>query len=363
MQLKAPISLFNSARAAGLASLCFSILAGCSQGDAGGPPPEMAVQVVIEQPEVTTVEDTVVAVGTIEANERVELKPEAAGVIESILFTEGRQVRQGEKLFGLASRKEAARVAQAAAEEKLAEANVARARTLIGTRAISQQEVDQLESQVAVKAATRQLEEELLLERSIVAPFDGTLGPRLVSPGQYVNAGTLLATIVDDSKVKVTFRIPERQLALVRQGQQGRLRLGAYNDKSFFGQVDLINPEVDQATRTVEVRLVAPNAEHLLKPGMFARVELVVGSRAKALVIPEGALVPSLENFSVYAVEDGVAKLTPVQLGVRLPGKVEIRDGLSASQPIVVSGTQKLVDGMKVIAAKPSVAHTASFAH
>jgi membrane fusion protein, multidrug efflux system len=316
----------------------------------------MAVEVVIERPMLTEVEDAVLAVGTIEANERVELKPETSGILEEIFFTEGQEVMRGSRLFALASRKEAAKVAQAAAEEKLAEANAARARSLAGTRAISLQEVDQLESQVSVKTATRQLEQEHLLERLILAPFDGTLGPRLVSPGQYVNAGTHLATLVDDSRVKVTFRIPERQLASVRHGQQGRLRLAAYSDRVFVGQVDLISPEVDQSTRTVEVRLLAENGERLLKPGMFARVELVVGSRQHAVVIPEGALIPSLDRFSVYVVEDGVAKLRSVQMGVRMPGRVEVREGLSADDLVVVSGTQKLVDGTRVTASKPVAA-------
>lgn len=310
------------------------------------------MEVVIETPTLAPVEDTLTAVGTIEANERVELKPKAPGLIEKIHFVEGQRVKKGQKLFELDSRKEAASVAQAEAEEKLARANVSRARTLVGTKAISQQELDQLESQVSVKVASLQLEQERLAERSIVSPLDGVLGPRLVSPGQYVNVGTPLATLVDDSQIKVRFRISERQLASIRLRQEGRLRVSAYPERVFTGQVDLINPEVDEATRTVEGRLISPNPDALLKPGMFARVELLVGARPRAVVIPEGALVASLDRFSVYVVENGVAKLRTIRLGVRLPGKVEVLEGLPPDQPIVVNGTQKLVDGMKVAAAK-----------
>lgn len=331
-----------------LALVAAVALAGCSKSSGGGAPPEMPTDVVIEKAALARVEDTVVALGTVEANERVEVKPEVSGLIESVHFKEGERVKKGDVLFELDSRKETAGLAQAEAEEKLARANVSRARTLMGTKAISQQELEQLESQVAVKAALQQLEKEHLTDRRIVASFDGVLGPRLISPGQYVTAGTPLVTLVDASRVKVRFRIPERELAQVRSGQAGRLRVGAYADQPFNGIVDLINPEVDQNTRTAEVRLVVPNEENLLKPGMFARVELVVNVREQALVLPEGALVPSLDHFSVYVVENGRAKLTPVKLGVRLPGKVEIRQGLVADQEFVVSGTQKLVDGMKV---------------
>lgn len=348
-------SISKAAAVAALAAVLALALTGCGgKGNASAPPPEPPpTEVVIEKPAVAPVEDILSAVGTIEANERVVLKPETPGLIETINFTEGQRVKKGERLFELDSRRENATAAQAEAEEKLAQANIARARTLAGTKAISLQELDQLESQVAVKAATRQVEQVQLSKRAILAPFDGVLGPRLVSPGQYVMTGTSLVTLVNDTQVKVRFRIPERQLALVRLGQEGRLRVAAYPDRVFAGAIDLISPEVDEATRTVELRLIAPNPDALLKPGMFAKVELIAGTRPQAVVIPESALVASLDHFSVYAAQDGRARLRPVKLGVRLPGKAEVREGLSPDQPIVVTGTQKLVDGMKIVAAKP----------
>ena len=344
------------ANVAGALALGLALLVtGCGQGGSGGPP-DTATEVMIERPSVIALEDAVSAVGTIEANERVELKPEASGLLQRVRFVEGQHVKQGDLLFELDSQKEAATVAQAEAEEQLAQANVDRARILMGTKAISRQELDQLASQVAVKTAVKRLEQERLSDRRVVAPFDGVVGPRLVSPGQYVMAGAPLGTLVDGSRLKVRFRLPERQLGVMRQGQSGRVRVSAYPDRVFNGEVDLINPEVDESTRTVEARLIVPNPDGALKPGMFARVELLVGTREKALVVPEAALVPSLDQFSVYAVEDGRARLRPVRVGLRLPGKAEVLEGLAPDQPIVVSGTQKLVDGMKVAPAKPVAA-------
>jgi len=314
----------------------------------------MAVEVVIAQPTIMPVEDTLSAVGTIEANERVAIQPKVAGLIETISFTEGERVTRGQALFAMDARTEAAAVAQAEAELQLAQSNLERARTLIGTLAVSQQEIEQLESQVAVRTAILKTSRERLAERTLNAPFDGTLGPRLVSPGQYVSAGTSLVTLVDDSRVKVRFRIPERQLARVRDGQEARLRVAAWPDRSFTGRVDLIDPVVDPATRTAEVRLLAPNPDRLLKAGMFARLELVLQTRPDSLVITEGALVPALDRFSVYVVNDDRAHLRPVKLGARLPGKVEIREGLTADARVITSGTQKIVDGMRVTNAPPA---------
>lgn len=326
------------------------LVTGCNKGGGGeAPPPQPPTAVIFGKPVIEPVEDTIAALGSIEANERVEIKPEVSGLIQSIIFKEGDRVKKGAKLFELDSRKEAAQVAQVKAEEELARQNSERAKQLAGTRAISQQEVDQLASQVNVRAATRQLEEERLADRIIYASFDAIAGPRMVSLGQYVNAGTTLVTLVDLDKVKISFKIPERHLAHVKVGQEARLGVGAYPDKIFTGKVDLINPEIDPTTRTVEVRLIAANPEGLLKPGMFARVELVTNRRENGLVIPEGALVAGLGNFSVYLVTGGVARVQLVKLGVRMPGKVEIASGLTVTQDIVVSGTQKLVDGANVV--------------
>lgn len=320
--------------------------AGCSKEE--GPPPEFAIAVAVTKPEVTTVEDVLPAVGSIQPDERVLIQPEVSGLIESIEFEEGARVKKGDLLFRLRASKEEAQLAQAAAEKELALANLERAQLLAGTKAISAQELDQMKSSLEVQKATVDLEQRRLDEKVILAPFDGVLGPRQVSLGQYVNAGSPLVTLVEDVRVKIHFRIPERRFGDLHLSQKGRVHVSAFPDATFEGEVDMINPEVDPATRTVEARLIVPNPDGKLRPGMFARVEIVVGKRADALVVPESALVPSLDEFSVFVVEDQIARQRPVKLGVRLPGKVELREGLTGDSVVVISGTQKLVDGVKV---------------
>lgn len=319
---------------------------GC--GKEAAPPPEPVIEVATAHPERQPVEVTVPAVGTVEADERVVLQPEVAGLIESLHFTEGQRVRKGDVLFRMRSRKEEAQVAQARADRDLARSNLERARTLAGTKAISQQELDLIESTVAAREATYELETRRLEERLIVAPFDGVVGPREVSVGQYVNAGVPLVTLVEDARVKVRFRLPERQLALVRTGQTARIQVNAYAGRRFEGQVELVNPEVDPSTRTVEVRVLVANGDGLLRPGMFGRVELVLGTKPDALVVSESALIPSLDEFAVYVVVDERARLVPVKIGVRLPGKVELESGVEEGDVVIVAGTQKVVDGTRV---------------
>ena len=326
-------------------------VAGCGN-KGGGPPAEPIIDVAVAHPEKTTVELTLPAVGTVEADERVVLQPEVPGLIESIHFSEGQRVKKGDVLFRMRSRKEEAQLAQARSDRNLARLNLERARTLAGTKAISQQELDLMESTVAAREATYELENRRLEERVVNAPFDGVVGPREVSVGQYVNAGVPLVTLVEDAKVKVRFRLSDRHLAVLRTGQTARVQVNAYRDLRFDGKVDLVNPEVDVSTRTVEARLLVNNPDGKLRPGMFGRVELVVGTKQGALVIPETALVPNLEDFAVYRVVEERAQLTPVKLGVRLPGKAEIESGLKAEDSVIVAGTQKVGDGVRV---KPGV--------
>ncbi|HAV62329.1 MAG TPA: efflux transporter periplasmic adaptor subunit [Verrucomicrobiales bacterium] len=333
------------------ATLAIALLAaGCGGGGGGGPEGQPPVAVDTISAGTAAVEDRLSAVGTVLANEEVVLKPKAAGRVAEIKFDEGRLVHAGDVLISLDDATEQAQLQQARAELELARQNLERASKLSGTRAISVQELDRLGNQVALKEAQVRISEERQADMHLRAPMAGVLGPRLVSPGQFVPAGEPLVTLTDAARVKVTYRLPEKHLAVLQAGQRVMLRVAAYGEREFPAVVDLINPQVDPATRTAEVRAIAENPGRLLKPGMFARLETVTGLRENALVIPERAVVPSLTGFSVYVVTNQQARLVPVELGTRLPGKVEIRKGINAGEEIVVNGIQKLIDGSAVVA-------------
>jgi membrane fusion protein (multidrug efflux system) len=335
-------------------SLAVVLICGCKKGGGGGPPQAPPTEVEAERVSTAEVVETLAAVGTIQPNESVEIKSEAEGVIKAIHFTEGQVVEAGQKLFELDAGKEAAQLARARADSEIARITLERSKTLAGTKAISQQEIDDWKARLAAREAEVALYQEQLSDTVVLAPFRGVVGSRHVSIGQYVSPMVVLVTLVDQSQVKVTYHIPERDLARVRTKQPVQLRVAAYPDRTFTGQVDLIDPVVNPATRMVQLRALAPNSDGLLKPGMFAQVETVVDRRPDAVVISERALVPSLRGFDVFVIKDGTAVLQTVKIGVRQPGKVEIAEGLTAGQEIVVGGTQKLVDGAKVaIAAAP----------
>ena len=191
-------------------------------------------------------------------------------------------------------------------------------------------------------------------KRTLVAPFDARAGLRKVSPGEFVTAGTAIVNLEQIDPLKVDFRVPEVFLPVVAPGQRIALEIDAYPNQIFDGVVKALDPLVDKAGRAVVVRAEIANDEAKLRPGLFARVRLTLAERQNALFVPEQSIQPQGDRAFVFKVVDqadgkpAVAKLTPVTLGDRRRGEVEIRDGLVAGDVIVTSGLLKIRDGVPV---------------
>jgi len=322
-------------------------IGGCGRRAPGGPG-GMAVHVVgfraVEQP----VEDRVAVVGTLAANESVDIKSELDGVVEEIRFEEGQRIKAQDVLFRIDRSKLEASLAEAEANLKLAEATLRRYTALAESRAVSQQEVDQAQTSFEARLATVELMRAQLQDATVVAPFAGITGSRLVSIGQYVTRGQQLTSLVETDPMKVGFAVPERFLSRVAEGQGLEMRVVAYPDEAFRGTVYFVDPTVNPQTRTVLVKARLPNPDGRLRAGMFANLELILQVRQRAVVIPESALLLEGERASVFVVEDGTAQPRPVSPGVRLAGALEIREGLSPGELVVIEGTQKLAPGAPV---------------
>ena len=167
-------------------------------------------------------------------------------------------------------------------------------------------------------------------DATVRAPFDGIIGARLVSPGQYVTRGTPLAWVVDLDPMKAEFQVPERYLKELRPGQPAEVRVDAYPDERFTGEVTFVDPQIDETTRTVLVKAALPNPDDKLRRGMFANLHVILRVRERAVVIPETALLLQGDATSVYVIEQDKAQPRPVTTGTRLPGLVEITQGLTA---------------------------------
>ena len=332
--------------------LLIGILAGCGKG--GGPPKDAPVPVELVSVEVGPLQENLSAVGTLDANESVDIKPEVDGEVTSIRLTEGQTVKKGDLLLQIDESKQGATVAEAEADYQLAQETMRRADHLLAEGTISQQEHDQTRANFSRSEASLNLAKKRLTEYTLTAPFDGILGRRYVSVGQYVSPQTTLVSIYDLDRMKLNFSVPERYSARITPGQTLQLKVAAYGEETFSGEIYLIEPRVDPGTRTVQVRAFIPNSDHRLKPGMFANLSLAVGTKPKALTIPEECLFPSGTGFAVYRSADGVAELVPVETGLRIPGKVEILRGLQAGDQVARSGNLRLSPGRKLLPEKPA---------
>ncbi len=315
----------------------------------GGPPGGFAAQVVAVKAGKQPVTETLSIVGNVMANETVDLKPEVDGRVVAINFEEGQRVEAGQLLVEINSGETEARLAEAEANQQLAQSKWDRSKELLQTRAVSKQEADESKATYDMTAAKVSQMREMLRNMKVKAPFAGVIGARHISPGQVVTKSTTIATLADFDLVKIEGNVPERLLAQAKVGQKIEISIAAFPGETFDGEVYFIAPQVDPVNRTGLVKAKVTNADLRLKPGMFASAELTLKVRENAVVIPEAALMPEGEHFSVFIVDDAMtAQVRPVKPGVRIAGRVEILEGLSGGETVVVEGWQKARPGGKV---------------
>lgn len=334
-------------------------------GRSSAPAPARPAGVEVAKVASTTLQDDAQSVGTLRSRQSVMVRPEVAGRVKSLGFKDGATVRKGQLLVQLDDTLQRAELSQARAQLSIAEANFKRNQELVAQNFVAQRVLDESAANVQVVQAQMALAQARLARMAVVAPFDGMVGLRAVNVGDYVKDGADLVNLEDTSSMLVDFRLPERYQRKVRQGLVVELVLDAFPGRAFKARIEAVDPLLDANGRSVGIRAVLPNTggeqagkgEAPLRPGMFARVTAVFGVNTAALVVPEEALVPQGgKQFVVLVVPTSdmpsatnlppetqwVSKRQEVKLGVRRQGKVEVIEGLSEGQTIVVAGQQRL---------------------
>lgn len=295
------------------------------------------------------------AVGTLRSGESVVIKPEIDGRVVEIGFEEGQPVAKGQLLLAFDRAVNEAEIASAQAAVDLAKADYERQSELSRRGSGTRASLDQALGQMRTAEAALALAQARMGKLTLRAPFDGIVGLRNVSVGDFVESGDSIVNLEQIDPLKVDFRVAENFLAAVRHGQAIEVAVDAFGQQRFKGEVYAIDPLIDESGRSILLRALLPNAEGVLRPGLFARVELVLNEKADALQVPEAALVPQGGAQFVFKVVDGKAALTKVEPGIRRDGMVEIVAGLAAGDVVVTAGQIKLRDGAPVQpAAAPS---------
>lgn len=320
---------------------------------AGGPQRPPAVEVA--RVETMRLVDETQSVGSLRSRQGVMLRPEVGGRVKQILFADGQRVRKGQLLVQFDDQLQAAQLAQAKAELSIAEANHKRNQELVSQNFISKRSVDESAAALEVASAKLALADATLQRLKVLAPFDGVAGLRQVNVGDYLKDGADMVNVEDIDAILVDFRLPERFQTKIRSGQSAQLMVDALPGRPFTALIQAVDPLIDANGRSVGVRGCIDNRQQQLRPGMFARVNAVFGSRENAMVIPEEAIVPQGGRSFVVKVVPGeqagtlVSQRVAVKVGLRLPGKVEILEGLEEGETVVTAGHQRLQkDGVTV---------------
>lgn len=286
--------------------------------------------------------------GSIEADEQVEIRSEVSGIVTAIYFQEGSNVSKGQLLFKVNDIELRAQLAQAKTKESLSAENERRAKLLLQKEAISQEEYEVARADYKTTQAQSQLIQAQIEKTSVRAPFSGKIGLRSISPGTYVTPSLLVAKLVNSGQLKITFSIPEKYASQVKKNATISFKVSG-SDQSYSAKVYAIEPEVEIATRTLQVRAIASNKDGKLFPGTFADVELPLDIIKDAVVIPTEAIIPVQNGKKVFIANKGMAKEVLVETATRTDASILILSGLKAGDTVLTSGVMSLKDESPIV--------------
>lgn len=315
-----------------------------STGPGAGAAP---VPVILAAAETRQTARQVEAVGTTLSRRAVAIVPLASGRVEAVEFEPGEQVEAGEVLVRLDDDIEQADLAEAEATLQESVLALERARALRQKNAIPEATVEQLIAARAGSQAELDRARRRLADRTVRAPFAGMVGLRQIDPGARVDENTVLTTLDDRSEMEIEFSLPETLYGQVSIGQAVIATSVAFPGRPFEGLVATIDSRIDPTARAFRVRALLPNPDLALPAGMFMHVAVVLESRA-AVMIPEEAVIAQGSRTFVYVVADDRASVRDVRIGHREVGAVEVLEGLSPGEAVVVRGTERLRDNAPV---------------
>ena len=308
-----------------------------------------APQVIVAEAGRQSFVDRIEALGTLKANESVQLTVNVSETVTALHFDDGQRVERGQILVEMTSSEEHALLEEARANLDEAKRQFNRVRRLESQGIEAQSLLDQRRRESDTARARLAAIESRLADRLIKAPFAGVLGLRNISVGALVETGDLITTLDDDSVMKLEFAVPSVYLADLQPGLPISARTRAYGDRIFEGEVKVVDSRVDPVNRTLLVRALLPNPDRTLKPGMLMTVELL-RNRRQTLVIPESALMPKGREHYVLRIqgEPPVAEKRLIRIGSRRPGEVEVLDGLEEGDWVITHGMEKTRVGAQV---------------
>jgi membrane fusion protein (multidrug efflux system) len=328
--------------------------------------PEIAVNVRIATAEKKKIQPYLETTGTLKADEEVAVSSEVDGIVRQIGVDEGSPVNKGTLLveineidYILDWKRSEAALKQAEANLANAKAEYKRKNTLYQEELITRQQFDDITTKIALAEAemdrakaTLSISKEKLTRTKVYSPLNGAVKEKRVSVGDYVRNGTPLLQLITINPLKLNFTISEKDAASIKIGQEVAFSVDSYADKQFKGRVSLLYPNVEEKTRTLQAEALVPNADHLLKPGYFARTLIYTAAPREVVLAPITALLYDNAVIRIFVVDGDKARERVIKIGGKYGEFVEVLEGLKEMEQIVVIGQNNLSEGVKVNVAR-----------
>lgn len=311
---------------------------GMSKGK-GGPAKGLQVNGVVVS--TSDFDSNIDITGTLEANETVDLRSEVSGLVTKINFKEGSNVTKGSLLLKINDRDIQAQLQDALTKQSLSATNENRSKQLLDKGAISQEEYDTSLANLQSLKAQVQLVRAQLAKTAIYAPFNGKIGLRSISEGVYLTPTMVIANLSSIDPLKLSFSVPEKYVGQVKSGVDISFTTDGY-PKTFTGRVYAIEPGINTATRTLQIRALVPNNGQELRPGSFAKIKLALSTEKDAILIPNEAIIPVLKGKTVFISKNGKAQQVPVEAGTRTAENIVITSGLKVGDTVLTTGAMAL---------------------
>lgn len=321
-------------------------------GENTAPPEEAVASAIVER---VVWQQSLASVGTLEAVRGVAIQAELPGIVKEVGFENGERVQEGQVLVQLDTSTEEAQLKAAQADAELARIEYRRAVSLRESESVPQSQVDQSRAQLERAEAEIQRIETLLEKLTIRAPFDGKVGLRRINLGQYITSGQTIVDLQSFDPIFVNFSLPQQQILSLNEGMAVEVTTTSIPDRTFSGQLTAISPTIDEVTRNIRLQATLDNSEEMLRPGMFARVEIILNEEQEHLIIPATAILSAPYGDSVFVINHDSESGKPtvqqqfVRIGERRGDFVSVTSGLREGQEVVSAGAFKLRNGMTVV--------------
>lgn len=322
-------------------------LSACSNGEKEKAPSSTNATLVVEGYVVKAqaYSEHLTVTGELRAKEQVELMSSSAGQVLDIYFKEGEQVKQGQPILRMDDRQWRTQLTGLKTELNVAQKNYERKKALLDIEGSTQQEVDDIFSTIeTLKSQLQQLQLNIDLA-NIKAPFSGVIGMRNISKGAYLKAGDVITTLTQLNQLKVDFKLPQEHLSSIKVGKTVQVLI---NSDTVEAKVYAINPTIDQTSRTIHVRAIFEQKSSHIMPGTFAEVVIKTNMESDALLVPTQAIVPQINDQTLYLYKNGKVQRSIVKTGIRTADKVRIVSGVAAGDTVITSGLLMVKEGMSI---------------